>query len=110
MCVCVCVSVYSTSTHPFIEHFLSTPKLGSILTGRWVVGDRGDLNNFCEWLEKEKGVVVLLGSKASPFTYMGEEVGGNMGHCFRLSIAFYDVDKIVEGCKVLCDAVKEFFP
>ena len=76
----------------------------------WVVGDRGDLNNFCKWLEKEKGVVVLLGSKASPFTYMGEEVGGNMGHCFRLSIAFYDVDKIVEGCKVLCDAVKEFFP
>lgn len=76
----------------------------------WVVGDGGDLGSFCQWLEKEKGVVVLLGSKASPYTFMGEEVMGNMGNCFRISIAYYDVEKIVDGCRVICEAVKEFFP
>eukprot|EP00092_Neocalanus_flemingeri_P064389 GFUD01078139.1.p1 GENE.GFUD01078139.1~~GFUD01078139.1.p1 ORF type:complete len:436 (-),score=114.60 GFUD01078139.1:465-1772(-) len=76
----------------------------------WLVGDHGDLGEFCQWMEKEKGIVVLLGSKASPFTYMGEVVGGNMGNCFRICIAFYDLDKIVDGCKVLCTAVKEYFP
>jgi len=75
----------------------------------WVVGDCGDLGTFCQWLEDKKGVVVLLGSKASPYTYMGESVMGNMGNCFRISIAYYDVDRIVDGCKALCEAIKEFF-
>jgi len=75
----------------------------------WVVGDKGNLTTFCQWLEKEKGVVVMLGSKASPFTYIGKEVAGNMGHCFRISIAYYELDKLVLGCNVLCDAIQEFF-
>merc|ERR1719369_1199946 len=75
----------------------------------WVVGTHGKLDGFCEWLEQERGVVVLLGSKASPYTYMGKMETGNTSNCFRISIAYYEVDKIVEGCKTLCEALKEFF-
>ena len=75
----------------------------------WVVGNRGNLSSFCQWLEQEKGVVVLLGSKASPYSYMGETEMGNTSNCFRISIAYYEVDKIVEGCRTLCEALKEFF-
>jgi len=75
----------------------------------WVVGNRGNLDGFCQWLEQEKGVVVLLGSKASPYSYMGKMETGNTSNCFRISIAYYEVDKIVEGCKTLCEALKEFF-
>lgn len=75
----------------------------------WVVGNQGKLDRFCEWLEQEKGVVVLLGSKASPYTYMGEEERINMGNCFRISIAYYHVNTLVDSCKTLCEALKEFF-
>lgn len=75
----------------------------------WVVGIRGDLETFCHWLEHEKGVVVLLGSKASPYNFMGKKDMGNSNNCFRISIAYYDVDEIVKGCKTLCKSLEEFF-
>ena len=77
----------------------------------WVTNLTGvDLDSFCSWLEREKGVTVLRGSRACPFPYLGQT---NLTCCrasFRLSISYYEKEQIVKACKIICEAAKEFFP
>ena len=76
----------------------------------WLTNLAGaDLDKFCCWLEVEKGVSVLRGSKACPYSYLGQKSGGCCSHSFRLSIAFYEREVIVRACNIICQAVREYF-
>ena len=76
----------------------------------WVTNRSGaDLDDFCSWLEREKGVGVLRGSKACPYSYLGQDSQGCTRASFRLSIAYYERENIVRACNVICEAVREYF-
>lgn len=67
----------------------------------WIEADC-DLTEFCSRLA-EAGVNVLQGTRACPYTFIGESHEGNLSNAFRLSIAYFTLDKIVEACKVICE-------
>ena len=76
----------------------------------WLTNTTGaDLDDFCSWLEREKGVVVLRGSKACPYSYLGQKSQGSSRASFRLSIAFYEREHIVTACNIICQAIREYF-
>jgi len=76
----------------------------------WLTNISGaDLTSFCSWLEREKGVTVLRGSKACPYTYLDQNKETCCRASFRISIAYYEKEYIVRGCNIICDAIKEYF-
>ena len=76
----------------------------------WLSNTTGaDLEQFCSWLEREKGVAVLRGSKACPYSYLGQNSGGCCRGSLRLSIAYYQREDIVRACNIICEAIREYF-
>jgi len=75
----------------------------------WVTSDVDNLDEFCQWLGSSTRVAVLHGKKASPSTYLHQASKVNTERCIRISIAYYDLKEIEEGCRLLCDAINDYF-
>ena len=82
------------------------PKGGYFL---WVQAPT-DLTSFCLHL-KSRGVAVLHGIRASSSFYLDKGEGGVVpfSSCFRLSIAHYEQDQLVEACKTIVTEASTFF-
>ena len=73
----------------------------------WIQADT-DLTEFCQKLTDEFGVMVITGRETCPFTHLGVEMAdGNLSHAFRISIAHYEQEKLVEACSAICRAANE---
>ena len=66
----------------------------------WVTGPK-DLTAFCSHLKAEAGVAVLAGPRASSSHYVSPVTSGPraQAHAFRLSVAFYTVERIEAACR-----------
>ena len=74
----------------------------------WIKTDLPDLGPFLNWLEHEKKITVMPGRFASPNTHLERLDSDCLNNCFRISIAYYDLDVLKKACDDLCLASTEF--
>ena len=74
----------------------------------WIKTDVPDLTPFLKRLEEEKKITVMPGRFASPNTRLERLNSDCLKNCFRISIAYYDLDVLEKACDDLCLASSEF--
>ena len=74
----------------------------------WIKTSLRDVTQFLHWLEEEIKITVMPGKFASPNTHLERQNSDCLMNCFRISIAYYDLDELKKACDDLCHASTEF--
>ena len=73
----------------------------------WIVTNLENVETFTITLEKKKDILVMPGYLASPNHQLNIPKKNCFRNCFRICIAFYDLEGIKKSCSDLCDIANE---